>query len=521
MIFTNNLKYIFYSFNEYLFLPEISLFIFFTIIALVAILQKKFFNKNFFFQGFEKNEVKFEFRLEKLFIVLAVLSFIWVSVLLGLQSYFIDFNEKIFFFNSFFFLNIKVIISKFFFIILNLNLLILFYKKSFNITFYKIRLEGLFLIYLLCLIGFFFLSSFNLLFIFINLESINIITYCLIAFNFGNINNIEATLKYFLLNVYASMLLILSFVILYSYSGSLNLLDIYLNLNYNLSLDFINQVVGLNIGLLLLVLGFLFKLGIIPFHFLILQIYPGLSWINLIFISIIPKFLIINLFLDILKNIFINSNLIIGDIFIFILLLALLLSSILAIFESNLKRLMLFSSINNIAIILLPTLNKNLISDFASQYYLYYYISISFVLFFIFSLIEKNGLKGDFNLNFLYDLVKIIKINKNLGFILVILVFILSGLPPFIGFFAKFYILLSLTPLTYEFYIVLLSSFISMIYYLKIIRFLIFKSRFEENILASNINLLEVLMIYLYSVLFFIYIIYSNTFLNLLLYFNI
>lgn len=357
--------------------------------------------------------------------------------------------------------------------------------------------------------------------------------YVLLAINskFGEIPR-EATIKYFILSALSSGLILGGLKELFLISGTLNfnsLNDFYfLLVTDNL---YYKQVFTIKYAMILIFGGFLFKLSAAPSHFWAPEVYEGLPFSLITFIILPIKFAIGFLFLRIFKTVFtifaftgFDNFLLNCEIEIFLIITiicSMLIGGVNAIFEQKLKRFIAYSSINQIGFLFIGLLGFNS-SLQAIQAFIYFFFvyALNLVMFFTIIFIfmrfnfasivvtQNQQITTSFlNLVFITDFQKIfntvllnVTINKNILLfteakiknslyllLFIIVLFSLAGIPPLIGFFGKFYILLYIFKLKY-FFILFISIFVSIIsvyYYLKFLKVIFFE---ESILLKKNIE---------------------------------
>ena len=323
----------------------------------------------------------------------------------------------------------------------------------------------------------------------------------------------SAGLTYFLLGGLSSCFILLGTSLLYANSGTTNLDGFYviISLSNMANLDYINNVIYcykpfyINISLLIMSVGFLFKVSAAPFHFWSPYVYDAIPTIVTTFVAIIAK---ISILIFILELVHYTSNSLFSDKFSWTYsllvssLLSLIIGTILGLTQSRIKRLFAYSTISHLGFILLALSINSLESIQAFIFYLMQYsisnlnafillISIGFSLY---SYINNDNVSKKQYINLLdinnspIQLITQLKgyfyINPVLALSLAITLFSLVGIPPLIGFFAKQMVLSAALDSGYLFLtlIAILTSVISAVYYLGIIKQIFFyKSKYILN----------------------------------------
>lgn len=403
----------------------------------------------------------------------------------------------------------------FYFIIFKSLALNYFKRENFFIdNFYQFEFSILFLLLLLSMI--ILIKSNDLLSIYLSVEFQSLILYIFAASKRYSLLATEAGLKYFIQGAFSSGLLLLGFSFLYGFTGLSNISDFYIFFgDYSkvyLIFDENDFFVfgGLVVSIFLILAAFYFKLSIFPFSLWVPDVYEGSSTIITLLFSTLPKLSIFVIFLKIHLAVIIGFSIFYHTDFWFyfewiIACLSILFGVLGAIQQSKLKRIIAYSTINHFGLILLSLILWTPLSLFAAFFYLFSYSILNFSLFSVLLVLREanTGIK----LKNIEDLVQLKKANPLLAFILVIMLFSVAGIPPLFGFFSKFYILSAVWIESYNnisnepIYLlgisaIVLSSVISIFYYIRIIRKLYFTNISIENYTQFyNLTYLDSIMI--------------------------
>ena len=384
------------------------------------------------------------------------------------------------------------------------------------------------LIILFCIIGAVFLiSSFDIISIFLSIELQSYALYLICSIYRNSESSISAGLTYFLLGGLSSCIILLGITLLYINLGTTNLENIYIinnisdifayNLLYTNSVNTFSELIinenhlyimelfssiftqhlYLQISMVIMSVGFLFKISAAPFHFWSPDVYDAIPTIVTTFVAIIPKISII-IFLYKLINytsseiisLSWTNNIIISSI------LSLIIGSILGLTQYRIKRLYAYSTISHLGFILLGLSINNLESAKAMFFYLIQYSASNLNAFIILiaigytlrNLITNNTNIKDTNyspIQLISQLKGYYKNNPLIWISLSITLFSFAGVPPLIGFFAKQMILTSAINNGFIFttIIAIITSVISAVYYLVIIKMIFFE---ESNYTLNN-----------------------------------
>ena len=318
------------------------------------------------------------------------------------------------------------------------------------------------------------ISSNDLILFYIGLELQSLSLYVLASFNRDNILSSESGLKYFVLSALSSGLLLYGCSLIYGFSGSTN---------FNLISENMNQdSYGLTFGIVFIITGLAFKISAVPFHMWAPDVYEGSPTSVTIFFAILPKIAALTVFIRILYVPFLNIIDQWQIIIVFLSIASMLFGAIAAIGQKNLKRLIAYSSIGHMGYALagLSTGTNQGIQSSITYISIYLFMNLAF---FACLFMLRRDEKYFENIE---DLSGLSKNHPILSFSFLIVLFSLAGIPPLVGFFAKFYIFTAVIEQSmYSLAIIgLLSTVIAAFYYLRIIKVIYFdpeKEKFEKN----------------------------------------
>ena len=338
-------------------------------------------------------------------------------------------------------------------------------------TFYK---QGEFYILLLStLLGMYFMiSARHFLLLFVGIELASLPLACLVAFDKYSHNSAEAGIKYILTSMFSSAMMLYGVSFLYGTTGTLYFADMS------------NLLSGTPMQILALVLFFTgmgFKISLVPFHMWTADSYQGAPTSVTAYLSVISKGAAVFTLFIVLVKVF-GSMMEQWQTIIYITSLAsITVANLMALKQSVLKRFMAFSSISQAGYIMLAVIGGNAGGMTAMVFYVIVYIVANMALFAIIEAIEwQTGetVKRE-TCNGLY------KSNPKLAFIMTLALFSLAGIPPFAGFFSKFFVFMSAFGSGFHIlvFIALLNTVISLYYYLLIVKAMYMKE--SNNALPS------------------------------------
>ena len=321
------------------------------------------------------------------------------------------------------------------------------------------------IIILLSILGMFFMVSSNdLILFYLGLELQSLSLYILASIDRDNLRSTESGIKYFVLSALSSGLLLYGCSLLYGFTGSTNFELIASKIN--------KENTGAVFAMVFILVGLAFKVSAVPFHMWTPDVYEGAPTSITSYFAVVPKVAGLAL---LIKFMFIPFSKILLEwqtIIIFISIASMILGAVAAMVQKNFKRLLAYSSIGHIGYALAGVATGAVSGYQSTIVYISIYVIMNIGAFSCLYLLKKDGQYKE-NIS---DLSGISKKNPLLAISLLIILFSLAGVPPLGGFFAKFYIFVSV--LEKEMYalaiIGLLTTVMSAFYYLKIIKTIYF-----------------------------------------------
>tara|TARA_B100000575_G_scaffold282302_1_gene273823 strand:+ start:739 stop:2157 length:1419 start_codon:yes stop_codon:yes gene_type:complete len=308
------------------------------------------------------------------------------------------------------------------------------------------------------------ISSNDLIVFYMGLELQSLALYVLATFNRDQLKSSEAGLKYFVLSALSSGLLLYGCSLIYGFTGSTNFNIIAEQLNSN--------EYALTFGIVFILVGLAFKISAVPFHMWAPDVYEGSPTSVTLFFTMVPKIAALTVFIRFLYVPFLNLLDQWQTILIFLSIASMLFGAIAAIGQTNLKRLIAYSSIGHIGYTLAGLATGSNDGIQSSIIYITIYIIMNLGLFSCLLMMKRNN-------EYYEDIADLSGLSKNhplLSLSLLIILFSLAGIPPLAGFFAKFYIFKSVIEQSMYFLAIvgLLSTVIAAFYYLRIIKLIYF-----------------------------------------------
>ncbi len=372
---------------------------------------------------------------------------------------------------------------------------ILAYAKSRD-EFERLQSEFIFLILFSLLGAMVIASAMSLLTLYLGLELLSLPLYALIALKRDSSKSGEAAIKYFVMGALASGFLLFGFSLLYGLTGSLELPQIAMVLGRT-------PVTAADFVLLVMILSAIaFKLGIVPFHMWIADVYEGAPLSVTAYLSCVPKLAVIALFVRIFLGALGHSTLMGQELLFTLGVLSMVVGNGLALVQKSLRRLLAYSTVANMGLIFLAFALVSPEGYASALFYAVTYTTASLAAF---------GLLLNFNRNIvnIEDLKGLHQHRPYIAFLFLIVMLSLVGMPPLIGFEAKFLIVASLFNQGHTGLAVftLVMSVVAAAYYLKVLKAIYFdhgsdSTHFKLNggwgLLAININTWALLILGLF-----------------------
>jgi len=342
------------------------------------------------------------------------------------------------------------------------------------------------------------ISSYDLIIFYLGLELQSLCLYILASFKRDDERSTEAGLKYFVLSALASGLLLYGCSLIYGFTGSTNFEIISTNLD--------EANTGAVFGIVFIIVGLAFKVSAVPFHMWTPDVYEGSPTSVTSFFALVPKIAAISVFIRFMYVPFINVISQWQTIIIFLSIASMILGAVAAIGQSNIKRLMAYSSIGHMGYALAGLATGTNSGIQSTIIYLTIYLVMNLGAFSCIFMMKRENIYYE-NIN---DLSGLSKKHPLMALSFLIILFSLAGIPPLAGFFAKFYVFMAVIGAKmYALAIIgLVTTVISSFYYLRIIKIIYFdkpKKPFEKNFdWGLKISLI------LSSILILIYFIYPS-----------
>jgi len=318
------------------------------------------------------------------------------------------------------------------------------------------------------------ISSNDLIVFYMGLELQSLALYVLASFNRDNLLSTESGLKYFILSALSSGILLYGCSLIYGFAETTNFNEIFINSS--------KTEYGLTFGIVFILVGLAFKISAVPFHMWAPDVYQGSPTSVTIFFAILPKIAALTVFIRFLYVPFANMSDQWQMIIIFLSISSMIFGAVAAIGQTNLKRLVAYSSIGHMGYALSGLCVGTNEGIQSSITYMSIYLVMNLAFFSCLFMLRRNETYYEK----IEDLSGLSKNHPILAFSLLVILFSLAGIPPLAGFFAKFYIFMAVVEQSMYFLAVvgLLSTVVAAFYYLRIIKIIYFdpeKEMYEKN----------------------------------------
>ncbi|MBS1139448.1 MAG: dehydrogenase subunit [Proteobacteria bacterium] len=336
------------------------------------------------------------------------------------------------------------------------------------------------------------ISANHFLTIYIGLELLSLSLYAMVAMNRDSVSSTEAAMKYFVLGALASGLLLYGMSMIYGATGTLEITGIAERL-YG---GGVNKSV-LVFGLVFLVAGLAFKLGVVPFHMWIPDVYQGAPTSVTLFIGSAPKLAAFAIVMRLLVNGLITMAADWQAMLVILSVLSMAIGNLAAIAQTNLKRMLAYSAISHMGFMLLGIVTGVVDGDAryalnaysSSMFYVISYVLMSAGTFGMILMMSRAGFEAEE----LEDYKGLNKRSPWFAGIMLMLMFSMAGVPFFIGFFAKFSVLQAVVAAGSGYMwlaiVAVLFSLIGAFYYLRVVKLMYFDAPADETPLTAPMDM--------------------------------
>lgn len=309
-------------------------------------------------------------------------------------------------------------------------------------------------------------SGYSLLVSYLGLELLSLSLYAMVAFDRDSSRSAEAAIKYFVLGAIASGILLYGMSLVYGITGSLQIGEV------QMAIAAQSDVVGLWVGLAFMVAGVAFKFGAVPFHMWVPDVYDGAPTSVTLYIGTAPKLGALALAIRLLIEGSAGLASFWEPMLAALAVLSLVLGNVVAIAQTNIRRMLAYSTISHVGFILLGLVSGSPTGVQAALFYTIVYVIMAAGTFGFLVMLGSRGQE----INELDDLRGLWQRSPWFTLMMVLLMISMIGVPPLAGFYAKWWVLAALLNSGYMglAIIAVLTSVIGAFYYLRVIRLMLF-----------------------------------------------
>lgn len=326
------------------------------------------------------------------------------------------------------------------------------------------------------------ISAHNLLTVYLGLELLSLSLYAMVAMQRDSEAASESAMKYFVLGAIASGMLLYGMSMIYGVTGSLDLAEI-----SQKAATATNQML-LIFGMVFLIVGVAFKLGAVPFHMWVPDVYHGAPTSVTLYIASAPKIAAFAMLMRLLVDGLFSLQAHWEDILIILAIASMGIGNIVAISQGNIKRMLAYSAISHVGFLMLGVLTGQQSGFAASMFYALAYALMTLGGFGMIILLSRKGFEADR----LDDYKGLNERSPWAAFMMLIFMFSMAGVPPFLGFWAKLSVLKEVVAADSLIWLAILAVIFSIIgafYYLRIVKLMYFDKPEDTESISANIDL--------------------------------
>jgi NADH-quinone oxidoreductase subunit N len=337
-------------------------------------------------------------------------------------------------------------------------------------------------------------SAHSLLTIYLGLELLSLSLYAMVAMHRESQQASEAAMKYFVLGALASGMLLYGMSMLYGVTGTLDLAELALAISQNSE-----QQTILVFGLVFIVVGLGFKLGAVPFHMWIPDVYQGAPTAVTLFISSAPKIaafaMLMRLLVDGMEGLYVGLQ---PDgthsawggwqgMLILLSILSMAMGNIIAIAQRNIKRMLAYSTIAHVGYLMLGVIAANEAGYAASMFYVIVYALMTLGAFGMIILLSRAGFEAEH----IDDFRGLNERSPWYALIMLIMMLSMAGVPPMIGFWAKWSVLAQVIKADFLWLaiVAVLFALIGAFYYLRIVWMMYFEKPQDMTVIEASMDM--------------------------------
>jgi NADH-quinone oxidoreductase subunit N len=348
----------------------------------------------------------------------------------------------------------------------------------------------------------------NIIMLFVGIEVMSIPLYILAGSRKSDLSSNEASLKYFIMGAFTTGILLFGIALVYGATGSFDIAEIK---------NFITSNSGevptlLYTGIVFLIIALSFKISAVPFHFWAPDVYQGSPMMITTYMASVVKVAGFGAFYRLFSYTFSDLSTNWSIIITVIVVLTILVGNIMAVGQTNIKRMLAYSGISQAGYMLMTLLILNQNSTNALLFYAGSYAFATMAAFTVLYLLSKES-----DLMTVDAFKGLGKKNPILAFVMTVAMLSLAGIPPTVGFFAKFYLFTTLIAQGYTALVIVavLGSLISVYYYFKVI-IAMYGKETEENTIKLQLNIMYQVVLMIMVGLIILFGVYPSAIIELI-----
>ncbi|MDO9206533.1 NADH-quinone oxidoreductase subunit NuoN [Methylotenera sp.] len=329
-------------------------------------------------------------------------------------------------------------------------------------------------------------SGQNMLTLYVGLELLSLSLYALVALDRDNARATEAAMKYFVLGALASGMLLYGMSMIYGMTGSLNISEI-----NNALMGGENVQSVLILGLVFIVAGLAFKLGAVPFQMWVPDVYEGSPTAITLLISSVPKLAAFAFIIRMLEQGLHTLAVDWQQMLMIMAVLSIVIGNVTAIAQTNLKRMLAYSTISHVGFVLFGLMSASINGFTSALFYIVSYVLMTLAGFGMILLLSRKGFEAEK----LDDLKGLNQRSPWHAFLMLIVMFSMAGVPPTLGFYAKFTVLQAALQAGFLWLVVfaVLMAVIGAFYYLRVIKLMYFDEPVDHHPIQAPMDMRIVL----------------------------
>jgi NADH-quinone oxidoreductase subunit N len=324
------------------------------------------------------------------------------------------------------------------------------------------------------------MSANSLLTMYLGLETLALSLYALVAIDRKNVTSAEAAMKYFVLGAIASGVLLYGISWVYGVTGSLQFNEI----AERISMDPSVNNLPLWFGLAFLIVGIAFKFGAVPFHMWLPDVYQGARTPVTVYLASAPKLAALAMLFRILVDGLGGLQDTWGDMIMVVAVLSLIVGNVVAIAQTNIKRMLGYSTIAHVGFILMAIYTGTADGYSSALFYTLTYVLTAAGAFGIVILLSRRGYEAEL----LSDFKGLNARSPWFALMMLFLMFSMTGVPPFVGFFAKLNVISAVLDVggTGLAVLMVVASVVGAYYYLRVIWYMYFETGDDLAVLQAG-----------------------------------